>query len=143
MQKGSMARPALFLSSCPLPPAEMVAMGGDGRVDVVWEVHDDFSVAGFNVYGRQSGTSSWSKLNSSLVYDTIYTDQAVNNGVAYEYSVSSVDHDGNEGERSAEDSATPQAASATTLSARLSPDAKGRLILSTSGLLTRLPKTEH
>ena len=108
-------------------------MGGDGRVDVVWEVHDDFSVTGFNVYGRQSGTSSWSKLNSSLVYDTIYTDQAVNNGVAYEYSVSSVDHDGNEGERSAEDSTTPQAASATTLSARLSPDAKGRLILSTSG----------
>ena len=117
----------------PLPPASVVAMGGDGRVDVVWEVHDDFSVAGFNVYGRQSGTSSWSKLNSSLVYDTIYTDQAVNNGVAYEYSVSSVDHDGNEGERSAEDSTTPQAASATTLSARLSPDAKGRLILSTSG----------
>ena len=36
-------------------------------------------------------------------------------------------------ERSAEDSTTPQAASATTLSARLSPDAKGRLILSTSG----------
>ena len=125
MQKESMQSQLYSFRLAPLPPAEVVAMGGDARVDVVWEVHDDFSVAGFNVYGRQSGTSSWSKLNSSLVYDTIYTDQAVNNGVAYEYSVSSVDHDGNEGERSAEDSATPQAASATTLSARLSPDAKG------------------
>jgi len=102
-------------------------------VDIVWDLHEDFSVAGFNVYGRPSGSNSWSQLNSSLVQDTLYTDTIVTNGSTYEYAVSAVDHDGNEGEKSAADAATPQAASPTTLSARLSPDEKGRVILTSSG----------
>jgi hypothetical protein len=118
----------------PLPPANVVAMGGDGRVDIVWDLHEDFSVAGFKVYGRTSGSNSWSQLNSSLVHDTLYTDTIVTNGSTYEYAVSAVDHDGNEGEKSVLDTAIPQANNGgTTIPSFPTPDEKGRIIWTTSG----------
>ncbi|HUK26184.1 MAG TPA: choice-of-anchor D domain-containing protein [Terriglobales bacterium] len=73
-------------------------------VTLSWE--ESSSVAGYYVYrGTQSG-GPYSRLNSSAVPTTSYTDSTVQGGQTYYYVVTSVDSSGNESSYSGEVSAT-------------------------------------
>jgi fibronectin type 3 domain-containing protein len=76
----------------------VVTLAGSGvnahSVDLTWTASTS-TVSGYNVYRReQSQTSYTSKLNSSLVAGTTYTDSTVEAGKAYFYVARAVDSNG-------------------------------------------------
>jgi fibronectin type 3 domain-containing protein len=64
------------------------------------------AVSGYNVYRSSVSGGPYTKLNSSLVTTTSYTDATVQAGQTYYYVVTSVDSSGNESAYSTEVSAT-------------------------------------
>lgn len=93
----------------PAAPTGLTATGGDGQVILGWADNDETDLAGYNVYrGTTSGT--YSKVNSSLVTTSAYTDTGLLNGTPYYYVVTAVDLSPNQSANSNEASATPQAA---------------------------------
>jgi fibronectin type 3 domain-containing protein len=53
-------------------------------------------VVGYNAYRSTTSNGTYSKLNTSLITTTSYTDQAVLSGVTYYYVTTAVDSQGNE-----------------------------------------------
>jgi len=91
-------------------PEDLRAASKDQQVDLTWSPGGDSSPAGYNVYRSISSFSDISeatKLNSSLVSDTSYTDTEVTNGTKYFYRVTAVDSANSESALSDEVSATP------------------------------------
>jgi hypothetical protein len=70
--------------------------GTNHAVKLNWVASTGSSVAGYNVYRKSSGGSSYTKLNSSVNQSTSFTDAVCQNGQAYQYYVTSVDGSGKE-----------------------------------------------
>jgi hypothetical protein len=91
--------PAMRLK-VPLPTAPVNPTGqvAGNSVTLTWGASADANgapVAGYNVYRSTSPNGAYSKLNTSLVTGTSYTDNTVQSGTYY-YVVKSVDSDGYE-----------------------------------------------
>lgn len=78
-----------------------VADAEAGAIDLSWEPSPESDVAGYIVYRRVEG-GSWRRISpgTGLITVPAWTDQAVQRGVRYEYSVAAVDRDGNQSGRS-------------------------------------------
>ena len=85
----------------PAVPAGLSAEAGDGVVTLDWADNAEDDFASYNL------SRDGSVLASGLT-DSAYTDEDVENGVAYSYSVSAVDAGGNESDGSAAVEATPE-----------------------------------
>lgn len=101
----------VFLSGCdaagggdgddpPNAPSSLSAESESGAVSLQWSAPQADDLEGFNVY-RATGTSidveNLSPVNSdSLVSNSEFTDQGVNNGTTYRYRVTAVDDSDNE-----------------------------------------------
>jgi hypothetical protein len=88
-------------SAAPAAPVGLVAEAGDGSVTLSWTANTEPDVVGYRVY--RDGTL----LTPSLVTGTSYTDNGVQNGTVYTYTLTAVDTSGNESPASAEVRATP------------------------------------
>jgi fibronectin type 3 domain-containing protein len=65
-------------------------------VDLSWTASISPNVAGYNIYRSMSPTGPFTKINSTPVLETTYTDTAVVSGTTYYYAVTSVNQDGRE-----------------------------------------------
>jgi chitinase len=74
-------------------------------VNLSWSASTS-SVSGYNVYRSTTSGSGYTKLNSSLVTGTTYTDSNVQSGTTYFYVTTSVDSGGDESAHSNQASAT-------------------------------------
>lgn len=59
-------------------------------VDVNWKASTSKNIAGYNLYRAPDGVH-WTKVNSSLIASTLYTDSTVANGSTYYYGATAVD----------------------------------------------------
>lgn len=94
----------------PAAPTGLTATGGDGQVILDWANNSEPDLAGYNVYRGTTNGGPYSKVNSSLVTTSAYTDTGLANGTPYFYVVTAVDLSTNQSANSNEASATPQAA---------------------------------
>jgi len=63
-------------------------------VDLSWVASNSPAVAGYNAYRSTVSGGPYTKLNSSLIANTSYTDQMVQSGHTYYYVASAVDSQG-------------------------------------------------
>jgi len=71
----------------------------DYVVDLSWSASTSGDVVGYNVYRSPNGTT-WSKINSSLVGPTLYSDSTVATGTTYHYATTAVNSSGDESSKS-------------------------------------------
>lgn len=64
-------------------------------VSLIW-IDTDSGIAGYNVYRSSQTGSGYTKLNSSVMTQTLYTDSTVQSGSTYYYVVTAVNSSGAE-----------------------------------------------
>ncbi len=79
-------------------PTDVISLSGTGEsasyeVNLTWAAPSSSSVpvTGYNVYRAPSGSTSYQQINTSPVTQTAYTDNTVQAGETYDYTVKSVD----------------------------------------------------
>lgn len=80
----------------PPPPPEVITLGEDGAVRLLWDAVEASDLAGYLVY-RLSETRVKVLLTPKPITDTNFRDADPPRGITYTYWVSSVDRQGNEG----------------------------------------------
>jgi hypothetical protein len=70
-------------------------------VSLSWNADGSPNVSGYNVYRRTGSSGTYSKINSSLVPSTAYTDSSVSDGTTYYYETTAVNSSGEESTPSA------------------------------------------
>ena len=90
----------------PEVPANLAATGGNQEVALSWSANTDSDLAGYNLYRRDDGGSTYTKLNTALLTTTSYTDTGLTDSTTYHYAISAEDTNGNESAMSADASAT-------------------------------------
>jgi len=97
---GSVSGTISIVSNATASPAT-VTLSGSGvlpalhSVALSW-VASTSTVAGYNIYRSTVSGSGYSKVNTSLVGGTAYTDTSVQNGTTYYYVTTAVDSSGKE-----------------------------------------------
>jgi arabinogalactan endo-1,4-beta-galactosidase len=91
----------------PEAPTGLSATAGNSVVSLDWNDNSEGDLAGYNIYRSTTSGSGYSKLNSSLLSTSNYTDNSVSGGTTYYYVVTAVDTSSNESDVSSEESATP------------------------------------
>jgi fibronectin type 3 domain-containing protein len=91
----------------PAIPAGLSATGSNGSVALNWNDNTETDLDGYNVYRSTISGSGYSKINSTLIANSNYTDDTVTNNITYYYVVTALDVNGNESAYSSEASATP------------------------------------
>lgn len=92
----------------PPVPQNLIAVAGEGRVDLTWDASTADDLAGYFVYrSTQSGTG-YARVNSKATAGQTLADTGpLQAGTMYFYVVTAVDREGNESRFSAEVSAVP------------------------------------
>lgn len=105
--------------SNPSAPTGVSATAGSAQVALSWTAATagSFSIASYNVYRSATSGGTQTKINTSAVTSTSYTDTGLTNGTTYFYVIKAVDSQGNESSASTEVNATPAAAVTTNPSA--------------------------
>lgn len=75
----------------------------NAHIDLAWTAHTGEGLAGYNIYRRVTGTSTYIKQNSSIISTNSYIDSYVGSGISYDYYVVAVSTTGYEGAASATD----------------------------------------
>lgn len=91
----------------PAAPTGLSATGGESMVTLNWNDNTEIDLAGYNVYRSTTSGSGYSKINSSLLSSSNYTDNAVTPYVTYYYVVTAADTSANESGNSSQASAMP------------------------------------
>ena len=98
------------LTPGPTAPTGLSATAGDKIVWLDWDDSTEPNLAGYNIYRSIISGNDYSKLNTSLLGSSDYTDSNVINGTTYYYIVTVVDTNNNESYDSSEVSVSPAAA---------------------------------
>ncbi len=75
----------------PLPPSGLFAVFQEGGIALRWDESREADVAGYNVYRREEGETSFRKINPQPVKEAYFLDAAAAVKKAYDYYVTSVD----------------------------------------------------
>lgn len=65
-------------------------------VDLRWEASTSKDVAGYNVYRISEGSSTWKRINASLIASTLYSDSTIADNTTYFYAATTVSVDNRE-----------------------------------------------
>ncbi len=90
----------------PGAPTGLGATAGDGTVSLDWNDNSESDLDGYHVYRSTGG--GYTRLTSSPISASAYTDNAVTNGTTYTYVVTAIDNAGQESAQSGSASASPQ-----------------------------------
>ncbi len=93
----------------PSAPAGVAAVALNAAAGLDWNANTEPDLAGYNVYRSATSGGALTRLNTSTVTSTTYTDNTAVNGTASYYVIRAVDTFGNESGNSAQVSATPSA----------------------------------
>ena len=110
---GTLQNGVSWTSDDALPPAAptgLATTAGNEQVDLSWNANSESDLDGYNVYRSTSSFSDpadATKVNSSVVTGTSFTDTGLSNGTTYHYRLTAVDDGGNESTLSGEATATP------------------------------------
>jgi fibronectin type 3 domain-containing protein len=91
----------------PAAPTGLAATAGDGTVTLDWNDNGEIDLDGYNIYRSTASGSGYTRLNSTLLATSDYTDSTVSNGTTYYYVVTAVDTSANESGYSNEEPAAP------------------------------------
>lgn len=91
----------------PAAPVDLVALGRNTRVKLLWAPTGEEDVGGYNIYRSASAGGAYAKVNATPVPVPEFTDGSLPNGTPVFYKVSAVCHHGLEGPMSAEATAIP------------------------------------
>jgi len=91
----------------PAAPTNLTASDGDETVSLDWDDNSEIDLDGYNIHRSTTFGSGYSKLNGSLLTDSNYTDNDVNNNTIYYYVATAVDTNDNESGYSSQVSAIP------------------------------------
>jgi hypothetical protein len=80
----------------PLPPDSIWMFPFSSKIALEWIPPADTTVAGYNVYRKESGSSLWEKLTFEPVLFSTFTDDDLPEGAEYFYRITSIDFSGNE-----------------------------------------------
>jgi large repetitive protein len=99
----------------PAAPTGLTASSNSSgtAVNLDWTNNTATDLAGYNVYRGTSSTSISSRLNTTLVTSSAFTDSTAQTGTTYHYQVTAVDTSGNESARSGSASASLAGGSTT------------------------------
>jgi subtilisin family serine protease/fibronectin type 3 domain-containing protein len=93
----------------PAAPTGLTATAGNGSVSLSWAGNTEPDLAGYNLYRSTSAGVQGTKVNTTLIGGTSFTNSGLTNGTTYYYMVTAVDVNGNESAPSVQKSATPTA----------------------------------
>jgi pectate lyase len=96
-------------ANAPAAPTGLEAMAGDATVSLNWNNNGEGDLAGYYVYRSTNSGPPYSRLNSTPLTSSDYTDNTVTNGINYYYVVTAIDTSLNESVYSSEVSATAAA----------------------------------
>jgi pectate lyase len=99
----------------PAAPKDLWASGGNGTVPLDWADNNEPDFNGYNIYRSTTSGSGFSKLNSTLLSSSNYTDNDVVNGTMYYYVVTASDMLSNESGNSLEACAVPDTSTSIVL----------------------------
>jgi hypothetical protein len=71
------------------PPSNLMVTNNNNDADLSWVASTDVAVDGYNIY-RRTSNSLWTKVNTSIVTGTTFTDNTLAAGDDYEYMVRAV-----------------------------------------------------
>jgi pectate lyase len=94
-------------TTAPAAPIGLWALGSNGTVPLDWADNNEPDFAGYNIYRSTTSGSGYSKLNTTLLSSSNYTDNDVTNGTMYYYVVTAADALSNESGHSVEACAVP------------------------------------
>lgn len=98
-------------TTVPESPDGLWALGQNAQVFLEWTDNSEDDLAGYNIYRSTDSGNGYTKLNSSLLTASNYTDGMATNGTMYYYVVTAVDTSDNESGYSVEACAVPDAVS--------------------------------
>ena len=90
----------------PAAPTGLTASPAKRKINLNWTANGEPDLAGYNVYRSNSASGTFTKLNSSLVTGTSYTNSGLTSGSTWFYRITAVDTSNNESAPSATVSAT-------------------------------------
>lgn len=90
----------------PSVPSGFNAVGGLQQINLSWNANSESDLAGYNLYRSDISGGALTKLNTSVITDSFYTDSGLADNTTYYYRVSAVDTSGNESALAAEVSGT-------------------------------------
>ncbi|MGB8225261.1 MAG: right-handed parallel beta-helix repeat-containing protein [Sedimentisphaerales bacterium] len=113
----------------PAAPTGLSATGYNGSVGLDWDDNGESDLDGYNIYRSTTSGSGYSKLNSSLLSNSNYTDDSVINNTTYYYVVTAVDVNEHESGYSSQSSATPADTNAPATPTGLEAAAGDQIVL--------------
>jgi len=84
----------------PKAPSALIGIAGSKLISLSWEPNKENDLAGYRIWRRLEGESDFSLLTSELFLESSFNDTKLEKGRKYEYTVTAVDKNGNESERS-------------------------------------------
>lgn len=104
---GAAAGPGPSLFTPPAAPTGLAATASDRQVALDWNDNSEPDLAGYNVYRAYASGGPYTKINSSLITTSAYTDTPLLNGRTYYFVVRAVNTGSEESGNSAEVSGMP------------------------------------
>jgi endonuclease I/fibronectin type 3 domain-containing protein len=83
-------------TTAPATPTGFSANGGDGLVSLAWNYNTESDLAGYHVYRSASLDGTYTRINTTVIDTSAYTDSNVDADTTYFYKVSAVDTSNNE-----------------------------------------------
>jgi hypothetical protein len=111
---GTLTNGPTWVAGFPLPdatppaaPTGLNATAGNKQVNLTWTANTEPDLAGYNLYRSPTTGGPYTKVNTSLITGTAYSDTNLTNGTPYYFVLRAVDTSNNESGDSNEATATP------------------------------------
>ncbi|MBI3008106.1 MAG: fibronectin type III domain-containing protein [Candidatus Omnitrophica bacterium] len=112
----------------PLAPTGVTATAGDKQIVLDWDDNTESDLAGYNVLRSTSSGGTFSKVNTTSITVSNFTNTALTNGTQYFFVIQAVDTSGNTSGNSEEVNGTPSDASAPKTPTNLTATAGNTLV---------------
>jgi predicted small lipoprotein YifL len=91
----------------PSPPSGVVAVFQANGAAVRWKENPEPDIAGYNLYRKEAGETSFRRINSELIKEWYFLDQTADTKKSYTYRLKAVDTSGKESEFSMDAEVSP------------------------------------